>query len=333
MDGHHRQGPRSLNASSSARRRGLPVPSRAPGREILEPPSLAASRGCRAGLRARGTPPREQAGRRLRRQALEAVHGAVEGAVEEHLLDLPHEQPFAADRPPAEPPRRRSPSVRTGTISTSAPSAAAAARATLSALHQRERAPPRADLDSGSGCHETGAYRGWPDRGATRLRVARGNRPRQRRHRRPSPKSSWTSWSHDRGEPARDDSRSLCDRRRAGSCSRSLRRHRFDRLARLGLWHWAAAPELALDLARSNGFEARSRSDNDGRDDFDVVPSLAEELRATSRSMSASARCASRPRSRMFASTDLLQVVDVIAVHLRRACRRCPPRRAGRRCR
>ena len=39
-----------------------------------------------------------EARRNLGRQVLETVHGAIEGAAEEHLLDLPHEEPLAADR-------------------------------------------------------------------------------------------------------------------------------------------------------------------------------------------------------------------------------------------
>src|SRR5439155_4328586 len=116
-----------------------------------------------------------EARRRLGREILEAVHGAVERAGEEHLLDLAHEEPLAADRrqldletPVALGPYRHDRDVA---------AQRAQRRGDALGLHQRERASARSDLD--------GHYR------------------------RPSPKSSWTSSSHDRGEPARDDSRSL----------------------------------------------------------------------------------------------------------------------------
>src|SRR6266545_3166687 len=154
----------------------------------------------------------------LRRQVLETVHGAIEGAGEEHLLDLPHEEPLPADRRQLD----LEAAITLGPYRHDLDGGAQRPQRGRDALRldQRERAPPSSDRDR---C-------GWL-------------------HFRPSPKSSWTSSSHERGEPARDRSRS----------------------------------DTIVGITSTS-------------------PSLARNF-ATSRSTSASARCASRRRSRMFAST------------------------------
>src|SRR5205807_5969833 len=109
--------------------------------------------------------------RRLRRQVLEAVDGDVDIAAEQRLLDLAHEESLAADG--GQP-----------------------------GLGEAIALGPHGDeLHVGA---ETGRH-------APRLRQGQGAAAGAdaNHERRPSANSSWTSSSHERPAPARDDSRSL----------------------------------------------------------------------------------------------------------------------------
>src|SRR5207245_9647971 len=145
----------------------------AAGGQLLGPSPL----GCHediAGVLARGKRRQAKTGRRLGRQVLEAVHGAVEGAREEHVLDLADEEALATDGRQLD----LQAAIALGPYLHDLGLLAECPQRSRDGLglHQRERASPRPDLE---------------------------------RHRRPSPKSSWTSSRHARADPARHDSRSL----------------------------------------------------------------------------------------------------------------------------
>src|SRR5439155_26503348 len=171
--------PRRLDHQVGAERQCQRAPARAAGAEararaqVLEPSPLARHEDI-ARVLAQGKRRQAKTGRRLGRQVLEAVHGAVEGAREKHVLDLADEEALATDGRQLD----LQAAIALGPYRHDLGLLAECLKGSRDALglHQRERASPRPDLE---------------------------------RHRRPSPKSSWTSSSHDRGEPARDDSRSL----------------------------------------------------------------------------------------------------------------------------
>src|SRR4029450_10093087 len=118
-------------------------------------------------LRKRGE---DEARREVGRQVLETVHGAVDSAAQEHLLDLSHEQPFSPDR-------------RQLDLLTAVPFGshgndldllprAGEMRRDGPGLRERELTAPGADPDHCSGGLEAGMYRGWPDPGEAWLRHA-----------------------------------------------------------------------------------------------------------------------------------------------------------------
>ena len=231
---------RAAAPAASARRRGLAVPTTAPGRSVSQRRGPARRRGRRARPRARERG-EDEAPRELGRQVL-GLWTAQSIAPLRSISSISHEQPF--------PDRRQVdllPAITLGShrhdldlLSRAGEILGDAAR-----LRERELTSPRADPGhcNGvrcSGDREAGSDRGWPETDAAWLRsavnpsawlrsvVSPSGRPGLQSSRlggsdtpdqsghvlrsfrpRPRPKSSWTSSSQERGEPAREDSRSL----------------------------------------------------------------------------------------------------------------------------
>src|SRR5262245_7862132 len=106
----------------------------------------------------------------LSRQILETMHGAVDRAAQEHLLDLSHEQPFSSDPGQLDllPPIALGPYGHELDLFPSAGKIAGDA----ACLRERELTAPGPDPDHCSEGLEAGLDRGWPETDATRLRSA-----------------------------------------------------------------------------------------------------------------------------------------------------------------
>ena len=268
--------PRRAAAGSRCRRRAR--------RQIVERAGRRASRARRAGLRAAGTRRGEARGQ-LGRQVLQAVDGEVDVAVEERLLDLPHEQPLAADVGEARL-RRASP-------------ASASARA-------RPRRRARAAVGRRSAWTSASRLPRVPDARASwaRLMVV------SRRLAPVRPKSSETS-SIQRAPRRPATTPAAWRSARAGSCSRSPWESASSawRVSGVGLGQPAERARRPRPGGSPRASPGATRWSASPR-----APRAAPRNFATSRSTIASARA---PRARARACSPRppdLQVVDVVAV-------------------
>ena len=192
---------------SCARRRRLEVPTTAPAGRSARPPGPSVTKASRTSSRGKQAGDGEAVGL-LRRHVLHRVHGDVDGAGEERLLDLAGEEPLAAElaeRPVLHPvagglDRHDQEGGLGQAVRRHQP------RPGLVRLGERQRAAAGADAERPVGRGRSSSGDAFPSR-ALSVRSARHN-------------GAGANAGRDQGDAARARAARRCRFRRSGSCAR-----------------------------------------------------------------------------------------------------------------